>query len=336
MKKAGIISVFVIVVLAGLTLITSHSFISPPGKMVDVGGFRIHLNCVGERQEGKPTVILLSGAMGYSVDWGGRPDQIALGYGTRVCTIDRAGLGWSERSDQPRKLQIITDEIYRALSNAQERPPYALVSHSWGVLTFFQFAHDHSAEVWPRGLILDPMVAEALPSVFRQSSPDAAEIFDQAASQMDLLIPLCKSGLVKLMGLHSVVYPSLPPDMQPAANQNFSNCDNLQTIIDENQALDSHLADFAALKFDQFPVQFEILQSDYAFSDDFRPLFGERFPYDAYNLAAHNGQERLCREMQPACVSINIVAGAGHYVQLTNPKDVLHEIGFLFTAPTTP
>ena len=63
----------------------------PPGKMVDVGGYKLHVNCTGA---GSPTVILEAGASSFSIDWA--LVQPAVSRTNRVCSYDRAGYGWSE------------------------------------------------------------------------------------------------------------------------------------------------------------------------------------------------------------------------------------------------
>ena len=63
----------------------------PPGKMVDIGGHRLHIHCVGQ---GSPTVILESGLGTMSADWANVQPEVAKT--TRVCAYDRAGTGWSE------------------------------------------------------------------------------------------------------------------------------------------------------------------------------------------------------------------------------------------------
>ena len=64
-----------------------------PGQLVDVGGYRIHIYCVGG---GSPTVILDSGLPDSSLSWYRVQPEIAKF--TRVCAYDRAGLGWSDPS----------------------------------------------------------------------------------------------------------------------------------------------------------------------------------------------------------------------------------------------
>src|SRR6478752_506274 len=63
----------------------------PPGRMVDVGGYRLQIHCVGT---GSPTVVLDAGLGGTSLDWS--LVQPVIGQTTRVCAYDRAGLGWSD------------------------------------------------------------------------------------------------------------------------------------------------------------------------------------------------------------------------------------------------
>ena len=65
-----------------------------PGEMIDIGGHRLHLYCVGENVEGSPTVILEHGLGATSAAWAHVQPEIAQT--TRVCAYDRAGMGWSD------------------------------------------------------------------------------------------------------------------------------------------------------------------------------------------------------------------------------------------------
>src|SRR6266540_5205750 len=64
---------------------------SPPGRLVDIGGRKLHLNCTGN---GSPTVILEAGASSFAIDWALVQPEIART--NRVCSYDRAGMGWSD------------------------------------------------------------------------------------------------------------------------------------------------------------------------------------------------------------------------------------------------
>ena len=113
-----------------------------PGQMVDVGGHRLHLCCMGER---RPTVVMDAGLTASSLSW--RLVQSEVSKFTRVCSYDRAGLGWSEPSPMPRTSQQIVQELHALLANAGIKGPYVLVGHSFGGFTARLYAATYSDEV---------------------------------------------------------------------------------------------------------------------------------------------------------------------------------------------
>ena len=106
-----------------------------PGKMIDLGDLKLHLDCRGQ---GSPTVILESGLGGSSLDWARvLPDAARI---TRVCAYDRAGYGWSEMGMLPRTSQQIVGELHALLQAANVEGPYILVGHSFGGFSVRLFA----------------------------------------------------------------------------------------------------------------------------------------------------------------------------------------------------
>src|SRR5512134_561267 len=99
----------------------------PPGRMVKVEEYRLHLNCTGE---GSPTVILESGMNEFSLSWA--LVQPGVAKFTRVCSYDRAGLGWSEPGQAPRTSETIVRELHALLSAAGITGPLVLAGHSFG------------------------------------------------------------------------------------------------------------------------------------------------------------------------------------------------------------
>jgi pimeloyl-ACP methyl ester carboxylesterase len=98
----------------------------PLGKLVDVGGYRVHLYCFGT---GSPTVVIVGA--GYSFDWGLVQPEVAKF--TQVCSYDHSGIGWSD--DGPKdSCSLRVGEIHTALRNAGINGPYILVGHSLGGL----------------------------------------------------------------------------------------------------------------------------------------------------------------------------------------------------------
>ncbi len=96
-----------------------------PGKLVNVNGRKMHIDCIGE---GSPTVILDSGLGDAYVSW--RKVQPEIAKFTRVCSYDRAGLGYSESSSGPRTSSAMAEELHSLLQTAGIAPPYVLVGHS--------------------------------------------------------------------------------------------------------------------------------------------------------------------------------------------------------------
>jgi pimeloyl-ACP methyl ester carboxylesterase len=96
-----------------------------PGKLVDVGGYDLHILCEGQ---GAPTVILDSGLGDSLVSWLKVQPEIAKF--TRVCSYDRAGLGYSDSSPEPRTAKVIAKQLHALLQKASITPPYVLVGHS--------------------------------------------------------------------------------------------------------------------------------------------------------------------------------------------------------------
>lgn len=121
-----------------------------PGRLIDVGGWRLHLNCTGEARASQPTVILEAGLGDFSVEWSLVQPRVARF--ARVCSYDRAGDGWSEMGPHPRTLRQIVYELHTLLDKGGVKPPFVLVGHSYGGWLVRLYAATYPAEV--AGLVL--------------------------------------------------------------------------------------------------------------------------------------------------------------------------------------
>jgi pimeloyl-ACP methyl ester carboxylesterase len=122
----------------------------PPGKLVDVGGWRLHLNCTGEARASQPTVILEAGVGDFSVEWS--LVQPGVAQFARVCSYDRAGDGWSDLGPHPRTLRQIVYELRTLLDKGGVKPPLVLVGHSYGGWLVRLYASTYPADV--AGMVL--------------------------------------------------------------------------------------------------------------------------------------------------------------------------------------
>ena len=112
------------------------------GHLINVDGHRIQLECRGV---GSPTVVMDSGLNMTMDTWGRVPDDVA-GF-TRVCTYNRAGLGYSDAGPKPRTSKVIVNELDALLVNAGITGPYVLVGHSVGGLNVRLYASEHPDKV---------------------------------------------------------------------------------------------------------------------------------------------------------------------------------------------
>lgn len=123
----------------------------PPGRLINIGSRRLHLY---EQGTGSPAVILEAGIAGSSLGWALVQPEIAKI--TRVCSYDRAGLGWSDASSFAPSVSDVIGDLRALLLRANVPPPYVLVGHSFGGLLARAYAHSMPEEV--AGLVLiDPV-----------------------------------------------------------------------------------------------------------------------------------------------------------------------------------
>lgn len=162
-----------------------------PGQLVDVGGHRLQIFCIGE---GSPTVVLDAGLGGTSLDW--EPIQGRLSAQTRVCAYDRAGMGWSDAGPMPRSPTRIAGELHSLLSAAGVPGPYVLVAHSLSGKGARLFASAHPGDI--AGLVLVDTRSERIDAA---TSGAATEAFSKALTRQAVLLSLARRfGLVRLFG----------------------------------------------------------------------------------------------------------------------------------------
>jgi pimeloyl-ACP methyl ester carboxylesterase len=118
-----------------------------PGKLIDLGGHKLHMNCRGT---GHPTVVVENGLGDFSFDW--ILVQNRVSQFTRICSYDRAGYAFSDRGPQPRTFDQLNLELHDALVKSGERGPFVLVGHSFGGPVVRNFARVYPRDV--AGIVL--------------------------------------------------------------------------------------------------------------------------------------------------------------------------------------
>ena len=186
----GLVLVTVGIIYQTLSTNSDKTNYPAPGQMVDVGGYKLHIYCMGE---GSPTVILDAAADMMSSDWAWIQPEIAKH--TKVCSYDRAGMGWSEAGPLPRDAKQITSELHTLLTNAGISAPYIMVGHSAAGLYVRLYAAEYPKQVV--GMVLvdpgHPDMDKQIPELQAQNANDA--------SLVRTMQVLSYFGLPRLLGI---------------------------------------------------------------------------------------------------------------------------------------
>ena len=190
------------------------------GQLVDVGPYRLHLDCTGS---GGPTVVLEPGAGGSAASMGLIAPAVARD--SRVCVYDRAGRGWSDPAGSPPDGAQVATDLHTLLDRAQVPGPYVLAGHSFGGLYVRTFAAKYPEEV--AGLVLvDSTGAEDKP--VSPPDPDSYSVLEHAAS---LFGTTSRLGLGRVLAATS--YSELPPAYRDDARATDATGENLSGVLAE-------------------------------------------------------------------------------------------------------
>src|SRR6476620_8715334 len=214
----GVCSSVVVAAFAGtgyqwLATLKDLAATPPPGRLVDIGAHRLHLWCTGD---GAPAVILDTGLGGTSSDWGFvQPDVARF---TRVCSYDRAGMGYSDAGPSPRTARRIASELAELLARSGIGRPVVLVGAAIAGFDVRVFASDYAERA--AGLVL----------VDASHEDQAHEV-----PPMARFVPLLSTiGALRLFGVSfGQRIESLAPSVRPFARATRFRAAGYQTAADE-------------------------------------------------------------------------------------------------------
>jgi pimeloyl-ACP methyl ester carboxylesterase len=176
----------------------------PPGKLVDVGGRRLHLHCAGS---GSPTVVIEAGASSFAIDF--TLVQSELSRTNRVCSYDRAGHGWSDAITAAAPREGIPQELRALLQKDGIAPPYVLVGASMGGLYVRRYQIDYPQDV--AGLVLlDPSHEDR---AFTMYNGEGVAIAELTPEQFRSTIPTGDINLPRRAPQTGVPFDRLPPEL---------------------------------------------------------------------------------------------------------------------------
>jgi len=301
----------------------------PPGKLVDVGGWRLHLNCTGEVRASQPTVILEAGVGDFSVEWS--LVQPGVAKFARVCSYDRAGDGWSDLGPHPRTLRQIVYELHTLLDKAGVKPPLVLVGHSYGGWLVRLYASAYPAEVagmvlveagadnpWrmlPDGKLArsaDLVKGAPIPSVKVSGPLRVSDIPPDALSQM-------KAGAQKLaQSPNEPPRDKLPPDAQRMRAWALAQVGHVAAAVNpfENEELAGLRAERAKSEHPLGDMPLIVLTRGK--SEDEGP--------DGKDLEAEHRRDHAAMAAMSRNGKLIIAEHSGHHVQIEEPELVIKAI----------
>jgi pimeloyl-ACP methyl ester carboxylesterase len=279
-----------------------------PGRLVDIGGRKLHLLCSGH---GVPTVVLEAGASAFAIDW--TLVQRSVAGTTRVCAYDRAGMGWSDASSDNADLTAAAD-LHMLLSAAGERPPFVLVGASRGGLFVRAYRADHPDQVV--GLVfVDPATEDRL---FTMVGGRSVLIASTTAEQVRATVPSRTVAVPRRRAQTGAPFDRLPEDLY-----------RTRVLLDERLIAsypDSVTPEFIAVFSEgQRSLLARLLSLRSASATPLGDLptvvLTRGNENNAELEAAHAGLARLSNNSRHT-----VVAGAGHEIHLFEPRVVAEAI----------
>ncbi len=176
----------------------------PPGRLIDIGGRKLHINCSGK---GSPTVILMAGGSAFSIDWALVQPKIAEH--TRVCSYDRAGLAWSDPGPADETVEQTLADLHSLLPAAGEKGPFLLVGASIGGIYIRPYQREFPDEVV--GLVFSNSSNRVGMSV----KGKVGLIWDLTEDQLRSAFPLPSTAKGPAPAHVSDPFDRLPPALQP-------------------------------------------------------------------------------------------------------------------------
>lgn len=285
----------------------------PPGQLVDVGGYRLHIYCMGQ---GSPTVILDSGAGGTSLDWGWIQPELAKT--TRVCAYDRAGAAWSDSGPLPRDAGQMTSELRALLVNAPIEGPKILVGASFAGHIARLYAAQYPDEV--KGLVfVDPR-----PEEWDTRFPEIRQAGESQIGTIRFIATLSRLGILRLLLPLTGPPPFInkfPPETQATMLAVGLQARSYDAILDLANGVTNSDTQVRAAPLPQ-PMPIVVLTHGKADTDLYAGLPAQRW------TEAEAIWQRLQADLATRLGGALIVADkSGHAIALEQPEAVIQAVG---------
>jgi len=239
MLTAATVVVFLILLGAtyqGVATALERRQFSHPGRLIDIGDRQLHIHCVGS---GTPAVVLEAPAAGLSAAWGWVQPAVAMT--TRVCSYDRAGLGWSELGSTGFAAADVPAHLRALLEGAGESGPFVMVGHGLGAAFAAMYAARFREDVAALVLIDAPL-------------PEPGRDEGGRVRLVRVSPWLARVGILRVTDVLSERTAGLPPGSAGALKTFLNRPDHLTQSARELAQWDETVQQAAPLAVDSLPV----------------------------------------------------------------------------------
>ncbi|XP_022092786.1 uncharacterized protein LOC110980430 isoform X2 [Acanthaster planci] len=306
--------------------------LKPKGELYDVGwNHKLQLNCAGS---GAPTVVLDAPTGMTSDVWCLIQPRIAKF--TRVCSYDRAGLGFSERTPmnfsseaytvvnkergQPSTVERMAEDLYHLLRFSSDQPlPFILVGSEIGSLNARFFTQMYESAVADLVLV-DPLVEGMFELDDGIWNSFWFEHLLPSFQSLQLSAAIGLSRIVLLLGLMELPITGqvIPEDV--VIRQKYLLCQprHLSSIVDEHYFINQSLSQLrTAFQIKPFPESVSVTVITGNYYDDQLP--------SSLNKVWAKSQQHLMSKIHPNAKHI-LINGADHHMLYRNPNAIVEPV----------
>src|SRR3954468_15975445 len=221
--------------------------VQAPGQFFDVGGRRLHALITGE-ERGKCSVVLEAGLTAMSSCWAWVQEELSKT--TKVLSYDRAGLGWSEPSPEPKDARSIARDLHRLLDAAKFRRPFVFAGHSMGGIFGRAYAALYPNEVAGMALI-DASHPEQI-----ERSPNIRKALRKFFWFLKATPYMARCGVMKVCGDFgmSAQAAGLPEIHTLVAKTFYSSARHMRETVREAEQWFTSVGQIKETRFDDLPL----------------------------------------------------------------------------------
>lgn len=319
-----------------------------PGELVSINGqTKLHLKCTGE---GNIPIILDAGLGDFSYSWSLVQPEVSKF--AKVCSYDRAGLGFSDPINSERNSENVASELLQLL-DAKQIEKFIYVAHSKSGLTALKLASEHSDRVV--GLVLvDPttstdnnyqlsLLTESEQKIFEQKNKELSGqninderklLEQQSRSQLQLIPVLSRFGLIRLSSRESLTYGSfydyLPEDIKAPYISQALKQNTIETTLKESIGALDDTKSIYSIDYDFNNLNMTVL------STESLKAFIKEDDSGAEDLELQKLTLKIRRESIKDLLKFStnskhvVVEDSGHYIQIDRSDIVINEIRYLY------